>query len=212
MYAAFLASPSFFQYDAYIVACYSPHPLLGILRSDPTIQDKPVIGIFEASISLALNLLPVNIPNGYANLPSIDDPQGPGRGFTAKKFGIVTTGAAWVPVLTEGVNVYLGETSSSETSLSMKFRGVESTGLSAEELHSTPVEEVKERMIAATRRLVKHGDVGVIVLGCAGMAGMGEWVREACAEELGTKAAGRMRIVDGVKAAITLADGQARDR
>lgn len=66
-------------------------------------------------------------------------------------------------------------------------------------------------MLAATRQLVRDGDVGVVALGCAGMAGMEEWVREACVLELGSEAAARVRVVDGVKAAIALADGEARD-
>lgn len=173
-----------------------------------------IIGIFEASISVALSILPItgNI-SAISLAPSNSFPdQDKQRKFTAAKFGIVTTGAGWVPLLTSGVNAYLG-LPPSETSQSAKFKGVESTGLSAEELHSAPAGEVEARMVAATRRLVADGDVGVVVLGCAGMAGMDEWVRKACEEELGEEAGRSVRIVDGVKAAvamaIAIADGEA---
>jgi Asp/Glu/hydantoin racemase len=174
-----------------------------MLRDHFSLARKPVVGIFEASISLSLSMLPVSVPSDSIDLPPTANPQDPTRKFTGTKFGIVTTGAAWVPVLTAGVNEYLG-LSASETSQSTKFKGVESTGLSAEELHSTPAEEVRKRMIGATRRLLADGDVVVVVLGCAGMAGMDEWVEEACREELGSQAASLVRVVDGVKAAVSL--------
>jgi Asp/Glu/hydantoin racemase len=179
-----------------------------MLRDHSSLARKPVIGIFEASISLSLSMLPVSVPSDSVDLPPIGGPKG-ARKFTATKFGIVTTGGAWVPVLTAGVNEYLG-LPASETSQSAKFKGVESTGLSAEELHSTPEAEVRERMIGATRRLLADGDVAVVVLGCAGMAGMDEWAEEACVEELGSQAATLVRVVDGVKAAVALVLEEAR--
>lgn len=168
-----------------------------------------MIGIFEASISVSLSMLPLSVPDEYANLPITAEPQLPARKFTGTKFGIVTTGAAWVPILTAGVNDYLG-LPASEVPLSARFKGVASTGLSAEQLHTTPQEEVRERVVKATRQLVADGDVAVVVLGCAGMAGMDKWVEDACVEELGRKATSLVRVVDGIKAAVALAVEEAR--
>jgi len=91
-----------------------------------------------------------------------------------------------------------------------RFKGVETTGLNAGELHTAPPEEVKAKMMAATRRLVKDGDVTAICLGCAGMAGMDAMVEEACIEELGAERAKQVRIVDGVKAGIAILEGLVR--
>lgn len=55
-------------------------------------------------------------------------------------------------------------------------------------------------MVEATRRLVGAGKVGAVCLGCAGMAGMNETVREACVEELGREEGERVWVVDGVQA------------
>ncbi|KFY29908.1 hypothetical protein V494_08383 [Pseudogymnoascus sp. VKM F-4513 (FW-928)] len=202
-------TPYFAARDAFIVACFSPHPLVSLLRNHPALYRKPVVGIFEASISVSLSMLPLSVPDEYVNLPITADPQPPARKFTGTKFGIVTTGAAWVPVLTAGVNDYLG-LPATEISQSARFKGVESTGLTAEQLHTTPAEEVRERVVKATRRLVADGDVAVVVLGCAGMAGMNKWVDDACVEELGRKAASLIRVVDGIKAGVALAVEEAR--
>ncbi|OBT52154.1 hypothetical protein VE04_06937 [Pseudogymnoascus sp. 24MN13] len=203
------ATPYFAARDAFIVACFSPHPLVSVLRNHPSLYRKPVIGIFEASISLSLSMLPLSVPEEYVDLPVTADPQPPARKFTGTKFGIVTTGAAWVPILTAGVNDYLG-LPASETSQSARFKGVASTGLTAEQLHTTPQEEVRERVVKATRQLVADGDVAVVVLGCAGMAGMDKWVEDACVEELGRRAASLVRVVDGIKAGVALAVEEAR--
>lgn len=168
-----------------------------------------MIGIFEASISVSLSMLPLSVPDEYVDLPITAEPQPLARKFTGTKFGIVTTGAAWVPVLTAGVNDYLG-LPPSQTSQSARFKGVASTGLSAEQLHTTPPEEVRERVVKATRQLVADGDVAVVVLGCAGMAGMDKWVEDACVEELGRRAASLVRVVDGIKAGVALAVEEAR--
>ena len=155
------------------MACYSVHPLVSQL---PSHFSGPVTGIFEASVAASLLLL-----------------------APAQKFGIVTTGAVWEPLLTAGVADYLGAPGGGE-----RFAGVATTGLSAVELHDTAPEEVKRRMVEATRGLVRKGNVGAVCLGCAGMVGMEEWVREGCVSELGEEEGARVRIVDGVKAGVAL--------
>jgi Asp/Glu/hydantoin racemase len=62
----------------------------------------------------------------------------------------------------------------------------------------------------AVKRLLGKGKVGAICLGCAGMAGMDEIVREACIEELGQEEGQRLRIVDGVMAGVAWLEGAVR--
>ena len=128
-----------------------------------------MIGIFEASIATALLLL------------------NPSR-TKRETFGIVSTGTAWEFLLTEAVLGMLGTVSST------KFAGVETTGLHAVQLHTAPEAEVEQKVREAAGRLREKGNVRVVVLGCAGMVGMEEWVRSGMGEGV--------RIVDGVKAGV----------
>lgn len=82
--------------------------------------------------------------------------------------------------------------------------------MNADELHSTPKEEVDGRIRQATKRLLGKGDVQAICLGCAGMAGMEETVRKACVEALGEEKGRRVRIVDGVVSGVNFIDGALR--
>lgn len=141
-------------------------------------------GIFEASVSTALQITKPH-----------------------QKFGIVSTGKVWEAILTSAVVDFLGL---GTQRASERFAGVETTGLNATELHDAPAEEVRKRMKDATKRLVKKANVGAICLGCAGMAGMNEMVREACVEELGEERGGRVKIVDGVAAGAAWLEGVMR--
>jgi Asp/Glu/hydantoin racemase len=62
----------------------------------------------------------------------------------------------------------------------------------------------------AVKRLLRKGKVGAICLGCAGMAGMDQMVREACIEELEQEEGQRVRIVDGVMAGVAWLEGAVR--
>lgn len=132
---------------------------------------KPVLGIFEASVTQALLLLQ------------------PGE-----RFGIVTTGREWEPVLAEAVARFLGGVE--------RCAGVCGVGVSAGGLEG---EEVGGRVKEAVERLLGKGGVRIVCLGCAGMAGMGEAVKEA-ARELGEE----VRVVDGVRAAVVSVVGLIR--
>lgn len=68
--------PLLSQYDGFVIACFSHHPVTGALRE---LVDGPVLGIMEASILHAL-------PLGH-------------------RFSIVTTSARWKPLLEEGVRL-----------------------------------------------------------------------------------------------------------
>jgi Asp/Glu/hydantoin racemase len=141
------------------------------------------VGILEASICAALLLLE------------------PGE-----HWGIVSTGKAWEKLLGDGVRTFLGY----DSKASGDFAGVATTGLTATELHDRPADEVDERIVAATRALVRRTSerrVGVVCLGCAGMVGMEKTVRRACVEELGERIGKKVRIVDGVKAGLGMLEG-----
>ncbi|KAI0669577.1 Asp/Glu/hydantoin racemase [Trametes maxima] len=155
-------------HDAYLVACFSDHPLVGMLREHTS---KPALGIFEASIMQALAL--------------------------GKPFGIVTTGQYWEAALTAGVQRIFGS-----ANMGGAFTGVQSTGLTARELHETEGNVVAERIGEATSRAVASG-ARTIIMGCAGMSGMEEAVR-----------AGRnrvdIRIIDAVRSGVTVLEGLVR--
>ena len=133
-----------------------------------------MIGIFEASIATALQLLNTK----YS---------------CQERFGIVSTGKVWERLLERAVLGILGS-GEGDMGKNERFAGVETTGLNATELHSTPQAEVKGRIKEAARRLMVRGNVRVVILGCAGMAGMDEWVREEVSRDV--------KIVDGVKAGV----------
>ena len=166
------------DHNAVLVACYSQHPLVPKLREHA--KGKHVLGIFEASITVALQIVSAE---------------------RKEKFGIVSTGKVWEKLLGDGVMQMLGTASGSSDS---PFAGIETTGLNATELHDAPQEEVKRKIKQATRRLVDRGNVKVVILGCAGMAGMDEWVREEVDE--------RVKIVDGLKAGVGALQGLVRGR
>lgn len=168
------------EHEAVLVACYSQHPLVPQLQKHA--GGKPILGIFEASVTVALQIVSAE---------------------RKERFGIVSTGKVWEKLLTDGVVRMLGMASGTSNSKS-PFAGVETTGLNATELHDMPQEEVKKKIKQATRRLVDRGNVKVVLLGCAGMAGMDEWVREEVEEGV--------RIVDGVKAGVGALQGLVRGR
>lgn len=152
----------------------------------------PVTGIFEASIGAALMSLPRQ-----------------GKNTSYASFGIISTGSYWETALSDGVSNFLG--ADNRNSLRI-FKGVGTTGLSATELHVVEQNTVKSKVKDATRNLVSGNDCKVVILGCAGMAGMEEWVKEAVVEELGREMAEYVTIIDGVKAGLVYLEGVVRTR
>lgn len=110
-----------------------------------------------------------------------------------ERFGIVTTGEGWEKALHGGVGRFLGGVE--------RCAGVCAVGVTAGGLGGG---EVEGRVKGAVGRLVGMG-AGVVCLGCAGMAGMGEMVRVA-AREVGAE----VRVVDGVRAAVVQVFGMVR--
>jgi len=176
------------DYDGFLVACYSQHPMVPWLQEKLS-AEKLVTGIFEASVGTSLQMIQ-----------------------RSQKFGIVSTGKVWEGILTEAVAAMLGTSAVTEPTkeVSARFAGVETTGLNATELHDADPELVRKKMKEATKRVLKKGDVGTICLGCAGMSGMNEMVREAAIEQLGEVEGKKIKIVDGVQAGAAWLEGSLR--
>ena len=191
------------KYDGFLVACYSAHPLVGMLKEEirklegsrfsiPGPRRKYVTGIFEASILMSLSLT--------SSFQLLDDAKLV-KARAPDTFGIVSTGSVWEAELSRAVNKMLVSSREQGGSTSC-FAGVATTGLTAVELHTTSPEEVRERISQATERLIRNssGPVGAICMGCAGMVGMEEAVRAGCIRAYGEHQGARVRIVDGVAA------------
>ncbi|KIY72892.1 hypothetical protein CYLTODRAFT_417411 [Cylindrobasidium torrendii FP15055 ss-10] len=164
------------RYDAYLVACYSEHPLVDMLASLPGTKTKIVTGIFEASIMASLG--------------------------TGKEFGIVTTGDVWKEKLTIAVNRFMGLEPASMP-VSTKFAGVATTGMTAGELHSLDQAAVRARISLSTADFVReHTNVRVLCMGCAGMVGLEAAIRKGVVDALGSEKAKEVRIIDGVAAGV----------
>ncbi|KAK3904133.1 hypothetical protein C8A05DRAFT_32098 [Staphylotrichum tortipilum] len=176
------------QYDAVLVACYSDHPLVGILSTKEGQFGTPAVtGIFEASILACLALLP------------------PG-----KKWGIVTTGKFWDEHLTQGVNRFLG---TGPMDVNAKFAGVETTGLEAGDFHGGVAPDVvRQKLREATARLFDKGDVECVVMGCAGMAGLEDILRSVAVDKFGATQARELLVVDGVKAGLGVLEQSIRNK
>lgn len=189
------------EYDAFLVACYSAHPLVGMLKegigkheeANTGARRKYVTGIFEASIFTALSLI--------SSFQLTGDSPGSHKAQAQDTFGIVSTGSIWETELSNAVRNMLGSDGKTSTT-SPRFTGVATTGLTAVELHTTPSEKVRQRISDATERLIRgtSNPVDAICMGCAGMAGMEEAVREGCIRAYGKQQGNRVRIVDGVVA------------
>ena len=125
------------------------------------------------------------------------------------KFGIVSTEKVWATALPAAVDSFLNSQSHYRSG-GGKFLCCETTGLSAVELEEMPKEEVRRCMVEATERLARWGEqsehygrkLGVVCLGCAGMVGLEEAVRQGCVNVMGAVEGGKVRIVDGVKAGV----------
>lgn len=144
----------------------------------------PVTGIFEASM--------------LASLPLVR----PGRGW-----GIVTTGKFWEDHLSDAIRFFLGGDGGDS------FLGVQSTGLVAGDFHGdVPAEVIRDKLKAATKRLLVGRRPDCILMGCGGMAGLEEVIRAAVREQLGEQAAEDVYVVDGVRAGVGLLEQMVRNK
>ncbi|KAI1420747.1 hydantoin racemase [Xylaria sp. FL1777] len=175
------------RYHGIVVACFSVHPLVPKLQSSSGLNCA-VTGIFEASVLAAISLLE------------------PGQ-----KWGIVTTGKFWEDHLSDGVKAFLGADVKDGNA---KFAGVESTGLNASDFHhGVDPAVVRQKLKKATKRLLDAGEIHVIVMGCAGMAGLEDIIREAADDERGEEFAySILHVIDGVRAAVMQVDHAIRNQ
>lgn len=167
------------NYDGFLIAAYGDHLLVPFLQSH--VGRKPVVGIFQASITMALQLVRPN-----------------------SKFAIITTGQQYEAMLSAGVRKFLGIADGIPDP--DVFGGVAATGITAGEARESASLKIKE----ATRRLLRTGNISVLCIGGAILIGLEQPVREACIEVLGEEKGKRVRLVDQLFAGMTTLDGLAR--
>ncbi|KAJ1569068.1 hypothetical protein HK405_010358 [Cladochytrium tenue] len=172
------------DYDGILVACYSDHPLVPMLREALT-GNKPVavLGIMQASVLRALAL-------------------------GARRVAVVTTAKRWEELLDAGIRAMgvSGEVLAPAGATCGGRGGVLSTGLGVLELESLPKAEVVQRVSGAAERLVRDAGADAVCLGCAGMVGLKEAV-EAAVAPYKERVGGRVLVLDSVTAGITLLSG-----
>ena len=119
-------------------------------------------------------------------------------------FGVVTTGSSWIGPLTRAIKEVASSSKPSEViGFEERFSGVEATDIGVLDFHpvdggdgaAEKQDDVEARVGAATRSLMMRG-ADVIVLGCAGMEGMGEAVQKGASTP--------PKVVDGVTAGVEL--------
>ena len=152
------------SYDGIIVACFSQHPLIPMLRE--RYKYKQTIGVLEASIAAAL-LSP------------------------SKKFGFVTTSTHWIHEFEDAVTQTIGSTASE------RFVGTACSNFEVTELRTAKESTVNAKLIQCAQSLVEKG-AGTIILGCAGMAGKADYVKQQL-REINSQ---RIDVIDGISVAV----------
>lgn len=108
------------------------------------------------------------------------------------RFGIVTTNQRWDYILTKSVHELIGQNPA--------FGRVICTGYSAAEVHGeTNRNQVQRAMADAAKKLVREDHCDVIILGCAGMTGLEQTVRDAVGKNV--------TIIDAVVAGVHMLSG-----
>jgi len=145
------------KYDGFIIACHSDIGV-DLLRE---LTDKPVIGIGEASMILAL-------PLGHKfSILSLKRKKIPQKEDLVKKYGLENR---CVSIRTTGLGVVAND------------------------------EEKREKLIQEGEKAVKEDRAEVLILGCAGMAGMDKEIEKAIG----------VPVIDGVVSALMLMESLIR--
>ncbi|KAM0654964.1 hypothetical protein ACHAO3_000320 [Verticillium nonalfalfae] len=169
------------DFDGFLGACYADHPVVRLLQS--YVGSKPVVGIFDASILAALQLV------------------GP-----STRFGIVTTGVAYEELLSEGVRHLLQR----DEEVLAKFGGVAASGVGLMDLQPGSEAGAREKIMGATCRLLttKEGEDNIEVVSMGGviLTGMERWVHEASELALGVEAGRRIKVIDQLLAGMLTLD------
>jgi Asp/Glu/hydantoin racemase len=174
------------EFDGFLGACYADHPVIRLLQS--YVGNKPVVGIFDASVLAALQLT------------------GPDS-----KFGILTTGAPFEILLANGVKRLLGSTPSERNNQLHRFGGVVASGIGAGDLDHESRERAREKVMVATTRLLRSGEVNVLCVGGVILAGMEPWIREACENERGIERGREVKIIDQLAVGAAVLDAILRE-
>jgi len=164
------------DYDAFLLACYADHPLLPLLQAK--VGQKPVIGIFEASIQAALDVLPAE-----------------------KRFAVLTTGRAFERQLQDGVVRLLGP-----SRVNHCFAGVVASDIGMDDFADEVEETAKAKVKTAVKKIVDKDDIGVVCIGGVILYRIPIWVREACEEMLGNRAGREVIIIDQFKAGAAMVE------
>lgn len=130
----------FTEFDGYLIACYSDHPLVQELQK----YTKPgavVMGIFQASMLYALQFA-----------------------TETNKAAILTSGADWETILDEAVGKFCG--CESDSFPHNKFENTIAAGVPVLKLHTAEAYPIIQKKIQS---LIK-ANVGTILLGCAGLS------------------------------------------
>ncbi|PNH41738.1 hypothetical protein VD0004_g5437 [Verticillium dahliae] len=169
------------DFDGFLGACYADHPVVRLLQS--YVGSKPVVGIFDASILAALQLV------------------GP-----STRFGIVTTGVAYEELLYEGVKHLLRR----DKEVFAKFGGVAASGVGLMDLQPGSEAGAREKIMEATCRLLatKEGEDNIEVVSMGGviLSGMERWVHEGSELALGVEAGRRIKVIDQLLAGLLTLD------
>jgi len=108
------------------------------------------------------------------------------------RFGIVTTNQRWDYILTKSVHDLIGSNPA--------FARVVCTGYTAAEVHgASNRNQVQRAMAEAAQKLVKEDQCDAIILGCAGMTGLEQTIREVVGKHV--------TIIDGVVAGVHMLAG-----
>ncbi|TFK21159.1 hypothetical protein FA15DRAFT_672784 [Coprinopsis marcescibilis] len=118
--------------------------------------------------------------------------------FVGQRFGIITTGTGYKYIHYAEVRNFLGATSD-------RFAGLVTTGLGVVELREGDQKRIEAKVKESSAKIAEQG-ADVILLGCAGMAGMEGLVKKGV-EEAGLPP---VRVIDGAKAGVEFLAGLAR--
>ena len=173
------------EFDGFLGACYADHPVVRLLQS--YVGSKPVVGIFDASIHAAIQLV-----------------------GSDSKFGIITTGVPYEILLANGVKQLLGSTTNERKKQLRRFGGVAASGIGLGDLCPESRGRAREKVMAATTKLVSLGEIDVLCVGGVILAGMENWIREACENELGIEKGREVKIIDQLAVGAVVLDALLR--
>lgn len=158
-------------FDGFLVCCYSDHPLV---HSISTLTDKPILGIMQATLLYSL-LRP-----------------------SPRKLFVLTSGSGWNPLLDQAIVDFFGCGTFPQT----RFQKTQALDIEILSLND------KANFEAVTNKVrdlleVEYGadDIGCVLLGCAGMAGLDAKLTEVFPQ---------VEFIDSVKIGVELLAGLAR--